>query len=66
MKLQINDAGSWRHICAFERTVEKDVRERAVKLMVVVNERAKLRILDDRGHLRAICQGPNFTWGERN
>jgi hypothetical protein len=65
MKLQINDAGSWRHVLAFEGTVEQDVRQRAIKLVAVVNERAKLRILDDRSNLRATCQGPEFTWEER-
>jgi hypothetical protein len=65
MKLQINDAGSWRHILTFDKSVEADVRERVVKLVVVVNERAKLRILDDLSELRAHCQGPDFTWEER-
>jgi hypothetical protein len=62
MKLQINDQGSWRHICNFDRTVEADVRMRAAKLACVVNERAKLRILDDRSAVHAHATGPDFTW----
>jgi hypothetical protein len=65
MKIQINDAGSWRHVLTFDRTVERDVRQRAIKLVAVVNERSKLRILDDQGNLRATCKGPEFTWEEK-
>ena len=66
MKLQINDAGSWRHISNFDSKDEPAVRERAVKLAVVLNERAKLRILDDKSSLKAHCKGPDFTWEEWN
>lgn len=66
MKLQINDAGSWRHVFKFDRTFVSAVRERAIKLVAVVNEHSKLRILDDQGNVHAICQGPDFTWEERS
>jgi hypothetical protein len=62
MKLQINDAGSWRHISNFNAIDESGVRLQAPKLMVIVNERATLRILDDKGNVRAYCKGPNFNW----
>lgn len=65
MRLQINDAGSWRHVLAFEPADEPDVRQRAVKLVCVVNERAGLRILDDKANVKATCKGPYFTWEER-
>jgi hypothetical protein len=65
MKLQINDAGSWRHVLGFDKSVEPDVRQRAIKLVAVVNERAKLRILDNKNSILATCQGPDFTWEER-
>lgn len=65
MKLQINDAGSWRQILNFDQSVAEQVCERAVGLVAVVNERAKLRILDDEGSVRAYCDGPHFTWEER-
>jgi hypothetical protein len=65
MRLQINDAGSWRHVLVFEAADEQDVRQRAVKLVCVVNERAKLRILDDRAGVKATCSGPNFVWEDR-
>jgi hypothetical protein len=66
MRLQINDAGSWRHILAFNAADEKDVRQRAVKLVCVVNERATLRILNDKAELKATCHGPSFTWEEKS
>jgi hypothetical protein len=65
MKLQINDAGSWRHILNFDKTEESAVRERSIKLVAVVNERCKIRILDDKGEPRAYSQGPDFTWEEK-
>ncbi|MBC7857990.1 MAG: hypothetical protein H7Z39_04260 [Burkholderiaceae bacterium] len=64
MKLQINDSGSWRHIAAFAQEDERDVRARSVKLLVVINERAKLRILDDQNSATATCKGPDFNWCE--
>ncbi len=66
MRLQINDRGSWRHVMVFDATDEPHVRQRAVKLVSVVNERAKLRILDDKAVLKATCQGPNFNWEEKS
>lgn len=66
MRLQINDAGSWRHVMTFGAGDEAAVRERAVKLVCVVNERSKLRILDDKAELKATCSGPHFTWEERS
>lgn len=65
MKLQINDAGSWRHVLTFKENAERDVRVRAVKLICIVNEHAKLRILDDKGDVKATSQPPNFEWIER-
>ena len=65
MKLQINDAGSWRHISNFDAIDESGVRQQAPKLMAVVNERATLRILDDTGNVRAHCKGPDYNWEER-
>lgn len=65
MKLQVNDAGSWRHVLTFERTVELAVRQRAIKLVAVVNERCKMRILDDKGVPSAYCKGPDFSWEEK-
>jgi len=64
MKLQINDAGSWRHISNFAKVDEQAVRFRAIQLAVHLNERMKLRILDDNNNLRAHCKGPDFTWEE--
>lgn len=64
MKLQINDAGSWRHISNFDRLDEPTVRVRAAQLAVALNERTKLRILDDKNNPRAHCKGPEFTWEE--
>lgn len=64
MKLQINDAGSWRHIVIFDKSVELDVRTRSIKLFSVINERVKLRILDDKGDVHATCTGPFFMWEE--
>lgn len=66
MKLQINDRGSWRHVCSFDRISERDVRDRAARLALVVNERAKLRILADNGAVKSYCQGPDFTWEEQS
>lgn len=65
MKLQINDAGSWRHIVAFNAIDETGVRKTAAKFVAVVNERASLRILDDKGNVRAICRAPDFDWQEK-
>lgn len=65
MRLQIKDAASWRHVLAFEPAAEQDVRQRAVKLVCVVNESAGLRILDDKANVKATCKGPNFTWEEK-
>lgn len=65
MKLQINDAGSWRHISNFEALNESGVRQQAQKLVAVVNERAALRILDDKGAVRSTCKGPNFNWEDK-
>lgn len=65
MRLQINDAGSWRHVVSFQADDEQDVRTRAVKLVCVVNERGKLRILDDKAVVKATCSGPNFVWEDR-
>jgi hypothetical protein len=65
MKLQINDAGSWRHVSNFDALHESGVRQQAPKLMAIVNERATLRILDDKGDVRAYCRGPDYNWEER-
>lgn len=62
MRLQINDSGSWRHVLRFDASDEQDVRVRAVKLVCVVNERSKLRILDDKAVVKATCSGPDFSW----
>ena len=62
MKLQINDAGSWRHISNFDRLDEPTVRLRAVQLAIALSQRVKLRILDDNNNLRAHAKGPDFTW----
>lgn len=62
MKLQINDSGSWRHVVTFDSTVENATRERSVKLLAIINERARMRILDDRSKVKATCKGPEFTW----
>lgn len=66
MKLQINDAGSWRHVSSFDAINESAVRQQAPKLMVVVNERATMRILDDKGNVRAHCKGPNYNWENKS
>ncbi len=65
MKLQINDAGSWRHILNFNKNVESAVRQQSIKLIIEVNERYKLRILDDAGEIRSIAKAPNFNWEDR-
>ncbi|MDQ2822434.1 MAG: hypothetical protein M3Y65_18995 [Pseudomonadota bacterium] len=65
MKLQIKDAGSWRHILNFDKNVETAVRQRSVKLIAAVNNRITLRILDDQGAIRARAAAPDFTWEER-
>lgn len=64
MKLQINDAGSWRHVSTFEAINESGVRKQAPKLIAIVNERAVLRILDDKGNVRAHCKAPDYDWKE--
>lgn len=66
MRLQIKDGGSWRHVMVFDSADEQEVRQRAVKLVSVVNERAKLRILSDQGNPRATCRGPEFRWEEHS
>jgi len=66
MRLQINDSGSWRHVLRFDASDEQDVRIRAVKLVCVVNERSKLRILDDKAEVKATCSGPDFSWQDRS
>ncbi|OON62307.1 hypothetical protein B0920_02180 [Massilia sp. KIM] len=65
MKLQINDAGSWRHISRLDQKDEQMVRQRAAQLVVHLNDRAKLRILDEANAVQAHCQGPDFTWEDR-
>lgn len=64
MKLQINDSGSWRHVSSFNAIDEVGVRDKARKLVAIANERAKLRILDDKGNRKATCSGPDFDWEE--
>ena len=64
MKIQINDSGSWRHIAVFDKTVEVAMRKSAARFLAIVNERAKLRILDDKGAVKATCRGPDFDWAE--
>lgn len=66
MKLQINDRGSWRHVADFKAEDERAVRQQAAKLVVVVNERASLRILGEKSEVRATCRPPNFDWQERS
>lgn len=65
MKLQINDAGSWRQVSNFNAFDEHAVREQSAKLLAIVNERASLRILDDTGAVRAYCKAPDYSWREK-
>lgn len=65
MKLQINDAGSWRHISNFDVLVEGEVRARAARLAYALNERCRMRILNDSGLVKAHCDGPHFMWEDK-
>jgi len=66
MKLQINDAGSWRHISNFDALAEGEVRARSARLAYALNERCRLRIMGDRGEVKAYCKGPHFLWEEKS
>ena len=65
MKLQINAAGSWRHMLDFDAGDVRIVASRAVLLVRATRTtRCRLRVLNDDGSEKAFCEAPDYLWTE--
>lgn len=62
MKLQINEAGSWRNVLSFNPEQRTNVEEAAVMLAKAADLNSSLSILDEVGARIAICRAPDYTW----
>ncbi|ACL71518.1 hypothetical protein Tgr7_0420 [Thioalkalivibrio sulfidiphilus HL-EbGr7] len=50
-KLQINEAGAWRMVLSYPEERDIEVRAYAVKMVLFGNPHAKIRVLDEWGHV---------------
>lgn len=50
-KLQINESGAWRMVITYPEDRALDVHVPAVQMVKAANPGAKIRILDEQGHV---------------
>lgn len=65
LKIQINDTGAWRHLFTFGPTDEAIVLDHVVRLAAQVSTRAKLRVVNGDGSIKAYATGPEFMWDSK-